>query len=167
MVRVSPLAAPTFDGRGRFVVFGVFVFNNDAESRDVQLQPSPLRRLLEVSRYHRLHPGLVLVGVVRMDPGVVLDLRWPMVHLDQGWIETQANSVLLPDPVAGLLAWHAARQRLDRRRAVCWSGTDRVFQDECGHQFDVSSADVAVQFFCMQAGLPALSFAGLRHPCLR
>ena len=143
------------------------MFDDEVVTRSASLRESPLQRLLEVSRYHRLHVGLVLVGMVRMDPGFVLDLRWPMVDLQKGWVQTEMEPICLPVPVNGLLRWHAARQRLDSRRAVCWSGSDRVLQDERGDRFDMSCADVAVRFFCIQAGLPAVPFSALRHPCLR
>ena len=165
--RVPPLSGSDLHGRGRFVMFGVLMFKDDAVMGSAPLSESPLQRLLEVSRYHRLHPGLVLVGLLHMDPEVVLDLRWPMVHLDQGWLQTEDEAIQLPFPVSGLLMWHEARQRLDRRRALRWSGLDRVLMDERGCSFDMPGADVAVRFFCLQAGLPPVPFSALRHPCLR
>ena len=141
------------------------MFNSDIAARGA-LHDSPLRRLLRVSRSHRLHPGLVLVGVLRLDPQFVLDLRWPAVDTSAGWIQQGEELVSLPSAVSQLLEWHAARQRLDRTRSLRWSGTDHVLVDQGGWQYDLESADAAMGFFCAQIGLPAIPFATLRHPCL-
>ena len=141
------------------------MFNSDIAARG-ELHDPPLRRLLRVSRTHRLHPGLVLVGVLRLDPQFVLDLRWPAVDTSAGWIQQGEELVGLPSAVSQLLEWHAARQRLDRTRSLIWSGTDHVLVDQGGWQYDLESADAAMGLFCAQIGLPAIPFATLRHPCL-
>lgn len=141
------------------------MFNSDIAARG-ELHDPPLRRLLRVSRTHRLHPGLVLVGVLRLDPQFVLDLRWPAVDTSAGWIQQGEELVSLPSAVSQLLEWHAARQRLDRTRSLIWSGTDHVLVDQGGWQYDLESADAAMGLFCAQIGLPAIPFATLRHPCL-
>ncbi len=141
------------------------MFNSDIAARG-ELHDSPLRRLLRVSLTHRLHPGLVLVGVLRLDPQFVLDLRWPAVDTSAGWIQQGEELVSLPSAVSQLLEWHAARQRLDRTRSLSWSDTDHVLVDQGGWQYDLESADAAMGLFCAQIGLPAIPFATLRHPCL-
>ncbi len=128
---------------------------------------SPLHRLLHVSRFHRLHPGVVLVGGFRLEPGLVLDLRWSQLDLEAGRINADAESVILPATVCQLLRWHAARQRLDRKRAFRWGSGDQLLLDERGEKFTMSRADSEVSRFCEQVGLPPLTFSSLRHPCLR
>ena len=142
------------------------VLNNDIDAR-VELSDSPLRRLLWVSRHHRLHPGLVLVGIVHLDPRFVLDLRWPAVDTRAEKIHVRDETVILPRTVSTLLEWHAARQRMDRIKSLGWSGTDHVLVDQRGEQFDSTRADTAMEFFCSQVGLPVVPFTSLRHPCLR
>ena len=132
-----------------------------------ELHDSPLRQLLRVSRTHRLHPGFVLVGILRLDPQFVLDLRWPAVDTSARWIQQREELVSLPSAVSQLLEWHAARQRVDRFRSLSWSGTDYVLVDQAGRKYDSKGADAAMGFFCAQIGLPAIPFAALRHPCLR
>jgi hypothetical protein len=128
---------------------------------------SPLHRLLYESRFHRLHPGLVLVGLVRLEPSFVLDLSWREIDLSQGWIDTDAGRLRLPPTVTALLQWHAARQRMDCRRAAVWPGASQVLLDEFGIPFSDDVADAVVGGLCDEVGLPRLPFSSLRHPCLR
>lgn len=142
------------------------MFNSVQQAR-ADLPDSPLFRLLQASRNHRLHPGLVLVGIVHLDPQFVLELRWPAVDTSAQWVQAGEDVVMLPSAVSRLLAWHAARQRMDRLNAMRWSGSDHVLVDQRGCRFDDDSADVAMRNFCAQIGLPAIPFSALRHPCLR
>mgnify|MGYP002359043315 CR=1 FL=1 len=128
---------------------------------------SPMHSLLQATRVHRLHVGVALVGVVGLEPKRVLDLRWSQVDLEGEWIQHGSKRVPLASTVVGLLRWHAARQRLDRIRSVRWFGIDEVLLDERGCRFSLQSADFVLEYYCEQAGLPAIPFSSLRHPCLR
>ena len=143
------------------------MFTTDVGQSRRRCHDSPLRRLLHESRLHRLHPGLVLVGLVRLEPSLVLDLTWREIDLSQGQVDTDTGWVRLPSPVTGLLRWHAARQRMDCRRAPVWPGASEVLLDEIGLPFSQETADEVVGGFCRDAGLPRVPFSGLRHPCLR
>ncbi len=142
------------------------MFNEDPVVRKGGHTESPLHQLLQVSKFHRLHPGLVLVGLARLDPVYVLELRWSQVVLGVGLIGPDGEMIRLADPICELLRWHAVRQRLDRRRSLTWRAVDQVLLDERGGQFTVERADCEMRHFCQQVGLPPVAFSSLRHPCL-
>lgn len=148
-------------------MFGVGMSSDHALADRVGGLESPLRRLLYVSRFHRIHPGLLLVGMVGLDPDLVLDLRWQQVDLDAGQVRSSEQVVPLHATVTDLLRWHAARQRLDRSRSLRWAGADQVLLDQAGFPFSMEAADFILRRFCEEAGLPTVPFSALRHPCLR
>lgn len=152
--------------RGHFLFLGVHMYVSHLQPAR-ESAASPLHRLLTVSRFHRLHPGLALVGLVGLDSGFVLDLRWWQVDVVGSRVDYHGESRPLPPTVSGLLQWHHARQRLDKTLAIRWFASDQVLVDRCGKPFSVDSADVAMRWFCEQLGLPSIPFSSLRHPCLR
>lgn len=125
---------------------------------------SRLDRLLSVSVSSRLHLALVLVGKLKVDPQVVLDLRWVQVDLDARLLDVPGGPVGLPGTVAVLFGWHAAQQRLDARRTPRWPAKGRVFVNACGAPFTAEQADAVLAHHCRQAGLPVIPLSGLRHP---
>ena len=136
----------------------------------IAVRSKTLDRLLSCSVDHRLHLGFVLVGRLRLDPCTVLDLRSPMVDIVTGHLITSEGVLRLMDPLVDLVYWHAARQRLDRRRTGNrWtsSSDDRVLVDADGNSFDKDAANDALSKICRAQDLPILTLEALRHPCLR
>ena len=125
---------------------------------------SRLDCLLDGAVTSRLHLALVLVGRLKMDAQMVLDLRWSQVNLDQRVITARDGVAGFGAPVAGLFYWHAAHQRLDAWRTPRWPQTDRVFVNRYGAPINAEQADATIAFHCRKAGLPVVPLAGLRHP---
>lgn len=125
---------------------------------------SRLDRLLSASVKSRLHLALVLVGKLKVDPQVVLNLRWAQVDLDSRLLDVPGGPVGLPPTVAVLFGWHAAQQRLDARRTPRWPATGRVFVNACGAPISAEQADAVLARYCRRQGLPVVPLAGLRHP---
>lgn len=131
---------------------------------DPAVTGSRLDRLLAGSVTSRLHLALVLVGKLRMDARVVLDLRWSQVDLDHRVITTPEGVVCFGEPVAGLFYWHAVRQRLDFTQSRRWADPGVVFVNRYGARFTAVQADAALAQYCRTLGLPVVPLAGLRHP---
>lgn len=131
---------------------------------EVAVARSRLERLLSVSVTSRLHLGMVLVGRLKVDSRLVLDLRWAHLDVERRSLLTAEGCVSLPEPVARLFYWHAAWQRLDALRTPRWPQTGMVFVNAYGAPINAEQADATVAFHCRQAGLPAVPLAGLRHP---
>ena len=125
---------------------------------------SRLDRLLEGAVTSRLHLALVLVGKLKMDAAVVLDLRWSQVNLDQRVITTRDGLVGCDEPIAGLFYWHAVRQRMDHMQSRRWADPGMVFVNQYGTRFAPEQADAALAQYCRLLDLPVVPLAGLRHP---
>ncbi len=125
---------------------------------------SRLDRLLDGAVTSRLHLALVLVGRVKMDSRVVLDLRWAQVDLRNRVLNTADGVVAISEPVAGLFYWHAVHQRLDAWRTPRWPRTGLVFVNAYGAPINAEQANATVAQHCQQLGLPVVPLAGLRHP---
>ena len=122
-----------------------------------------LAAILDAAAQHRLHAAMVLVGIHRVPAPVVLDLTWPQVHPKAQELRAPGLTVHLDGPTVQLLRWHACRQGLDRRRAgPAWKHSLRVFVDETGRPYTEANADEAVTIAAARAGLPPLTFTGLR-----
>ena len=125
---------------------------------------SRLDRLLEGAVTSRLHLALVLVGKMKMDAGTVLDLRWSQVNLDRRVITTRDGRVGFGEPIAGLLYWHATRQRMDHMHSRRWADAGMVFVNQYGTLFTAEQTDAALARYCRLLDLPVVPLAGLRHP---
>ena len=125
---------------------------------------SRLDRLLDGAVTSRLHLALVLVGKLKVDARTVLDMRWSQVNLDQRAITTRDGLVGFGEPIAGLLYWHATRQRMDHMHSRRWADAGMVFVNQCGSRFTAEQADAALAGYCQLLDLPVVPLAGLRHP---
>ena len=147
---------------------GAFVVSGRRKGMSVLEEPaaigSRLDRLLEGAVTSRLHLALVLVGKMKMDAGTVLDLRWLQVALDRRVITTRDGRVGFGEPIAGLLYWHATRQRMDHMHSRRWADAGMVFVNQYGTRFTAEQADAALAQYCLMLDLPVVPLAGLRHP---
>ena len=125
---------------------------------------SRLDRLLDGAVTSRLHLALVLVGRLKMEAQVVLDLRWSQVDLDHRVITTRDGLVGFGEPVAGLFYWHAVRQRLDHLQSRRWADPGMVFVNQHGSRCTSQQADAALAEYCRMLDLPVVPLSGLRHP---
>lgn len=125
---------------------------------------SRLDRLLEGAVTSRLHLALVLVGKLKMDAGMALDLRWSQVDLDHRVITSIDGLRGFDVPIAGLFYWHAVRQRMDHMQSRRWADPGMVFVNQHGTRFTAVQADAALAQYCRLLDLPVVPLAGLRHP---
>ena len=146
--------------------------------------PEQLRRFVEGTREHWLHPFWVLAASTGARIGELLALTWGDVDLDGGNMsvgrsvqiidgervvgtpKTQAGirCIGLPSPTVSVLrAWRArqAEQRLGLGDQ--WRAGEHLFSSLQGEPLGASTVHYALARACDRLGLPRISPHGLRH----
>jgi integrase len=150
----------------------------------VVLTAAQSRTLMESVRGDSLEPLIVLTLATGLRRGEALGLRWSDLDLDDGtltvrgqyqkldgawtWVEPKTDASIrtlaLPPYVAASLRAHRARQ-LEERLAVgpAWVDYDLVFPSALGAPPAPESVSHMFKKRVKRAGLPPISFHGLRH----
>lgn len=134
-----------------------------------QVEPDPpVARLLNAALRHRLHLGMTLVARTRLAPVEALALTWDRVDSERLMLRLRDGDVPINERLAEMCYWHSCRQRLDARTGgFRWNPHGFVVADQWGQPFTLREADALTACFAVQAGLPPMPMAALRHPVMR
>lgn len=147
-------------------------------------EPEQLGAFLDLATQHRLGALFELAALTGMRRGEVIGLRWADVNLDRGTITirnnrtnagtsivegapktTSGRRTLQYDAAAGgvLLGW-AAQQRAEADAlGNAWTDSGYVFSYEDGQPLKPQYVTRLFDKLRIQAGLPPMTFHGLRH----
>ncbi len=142
-----------------------------------------VQQFLMAIHNHRLEAAYVLAAKTGMRRGEIAGLTWDAVNLDTGEVyvrstrvmasgiptvsspktEGSARMVAINRSTVQVLREHRTRQRQERMASLDWADTGYVFTREDGRPVNPQYLYTLMQRTAHRAGLPPISFHGLRH----